>query len=572
MTQPGDTAARLRSQQPHVSAGAAAPHALLTAAGGAFHPSSVSADIGFFSWDIASGSVVCDPVTYGTRGLTEDPAATMDTFLSRVPPADLGPVLSAIRQMTAASGAYQIEYRVAGPDGSLRSMEARGRIVAGPDGRPAQMLGLVMDTTAMRASREVEQRRLVRLADLAGQVRDFIAALASAVTVDAVVQAAREGIGAYGANGFIVVAPAGGGYEVTASCGFAEPALGAMSRVSPRDPTPVSMAIRLCTAVYLGSPRAMADGYPQLVPVTSRSRQRAWVALPVQNPAGRAGACLLGFPDPQEFGAEQRALLFAAAGLLTQSLERARTQEAQQALATELQRGMLPGERLTAPGMTVAARYRPATSGMAIGGDFYDVVHLRGGRSALVIGDVEGHSPLAASLMGQLRTAVRAYAGEGHGPAELLTRTNQWLIDRNAESAESLFATCCLALVDPATGDLSVCRAGHPPPVLAAPGAAPRALDCDAGLPLGVAASADYAALTTRLPAGTTLVLVTDGLLDADGQDEHNLGRVLATLGARMPAEPEQLADDLLRHPPEPAGHADDAALLVARLDAGEHG
>ena len=118
----------------------------------------------------------------------------MDMFLSRVPESDLPQVLEAMEDMIAASGTYQIEYRVRSADGSLRTMEARGRILPGDDGRPAQMMGMVIDTTSMRAKRDAEQRQAPR-SGRPGQADalDFTAALASAITVNAIVEAAQDG-------------------------------------------------------------------------------------------------------------------------------------------------------------------------------------------------------------------------------------------------------------------------------------------------------------------------------------------------------------------------------------------
>src|SRR5580698_9128633 len=125
-----------------------------------FHPSATSVEAGFFSWDIGSGEVIGDPVTFRMHGLSDGLIATMDSFLARVPATDLAQVYEAMQSMVASTGTYQIEYRVTGEDGSLRSMEARGRIMPGPDGRPARMMGMVMDTTTVRAQREAEERRL----------------------------------------------------------------------------------------------------------------------------------------------------------------------------------------------------------------------------------------------------------------------------------------------------------------------------------------------------------------------------------------------------------------------------
>ena len=87
-----------------------------------------------------------------------------------------------------------------------------------------------------------------------------------------------------------------------------------------------------------------------------------------------------------------------------------------------------------------------------------------------MIGDVEGHNLIAASLMGRLRTTVHAYAREGHGPAEVMARANQWLVELNANDPNlALFATCCFVVVNPATRELAICRAGHSPAILVPP-------------------------------------------------------------------------------------------------------
>src|SRR5580658_1203981 len=215
-----------------------------------FHPSATIVDAGFFAWDIGSGEVICDPVTFKMHGLSDRLVATMDSFLSRVPEDDLLQVQEAIRAMTASAGTYQIEYRVLGEDGSHRSMEARGRIMPGPDGQPARMMGMVMDTTAMRAEREAEERHLRELAERAARSQDFTAALASASSVDAIVAAARSGLSAYGADIFILMASRDGRLQVVASCGFDEDSLRAMSSLSKTHPTPISMSIDWRAPVY----------------------------------------------------------------------------------------------------------------------------------------------------------------------------------------------------------------------------------------------------------------------------------------------------------------------------------
>src|SRR5215475_15305761 len=119
---------------------------------------------------------------------------------------------------------------------------------------------------------------------------------------------------------------------------------------------------------------------------------------------------------------------------------------------------ILPRGPMTAPGLSIATRYQATTTGIEIGGDFYDVVNYADGQTALVIGDVQGHNLLAASLMGRLRTAVHAYTREGHGPAQVMARANRWLCDLNSNPDRLLFATCCFLIVDPAAGTLTLSR------------------------------------------------------------------------------------------------------------------
>ena len=533
-----------------------------------FHPNATSVEAGFFTWDIASGEVICDPVTFRMHGLKGRLVATMDTFLARVPDSDLAQFREAVATMVASAGTYQIEYRVIGEDGSLRSMEARGRIMPGPDGRPARMMGLVMDTTATRAKREAAERQLREVADRATRSRDLIAALASASTVDAIVEAASTGLRAYGADGLILMAMRDGRLQAVASCGFDDASVRALSGLDPGRPTPLSVALSWRSPVYLPSPDSLADDFPHLTDVLDRSAQRAWAALPVEDSQGKIGACLFGFPERQDFSPDERTLLFAASGLLCQSMERARMHEAQHALATELQRGMLPRGPMTAPGLTVATRYQAATTGIEIGGDFYDVVNYADGQTALVIGDVQGHNLLAASLMGRLRTAVHAYTREGHGPAEVMARANRWLADLNADPEIALFATCCFVVVNPVACLLTICRAGHPPPVIVAPESAPLIVTCDAGLPLGIDADAEYSTVETHIAPGSVLVLTTDGLLETDAGDDYNLSRLLGVLAITPPDDMDELADDLLKSVRRPRRHGDDVALLIARLDA----
>ena len=283
-------------------------------------------------------------------------------------------------------------------DGTLRSMEARGRVVPGPDGLPGRMTGFVMDATTIWASREAERRgctrRRAHRAD-PGVHR----ALALAVSVGDITAAAQAGLATYGANSLVIVADQDGRRETVAAYGFAP---GAATALASPSGSPMADVLATGQPLFIRSASQLARYYPRLAALTRKSAQRAWAVVPVPVGKDLLVVCLMGFASVRDFETQERALLVAAAGLLAQSLQRARMQESEHELARDLQRGLLPRGQLSAPGVTIAARYRPVTSGLEIGGDFYDAIDLADGRVALVIGDVQGHNPIAASLMGRL--------------------------------------------------------------------------------------------------------------------------------------------------------------------------
>jgi serine phosphatase RsbU (regulator of sigma subunit) len=532
----------------------------------AYRPRVSAVEAGFFRWDVAAGLVTLEPVTRRLHGLPADGPVTVAQLLARVPEEDTPSLVAALRGITAACGTYQVEYRVMDTEGTLRSMEARGRMVAGPDGHPAEMTGFVMDTTTIWASREAERRRLRQGAERAALTQKFTAALASAISVSDITTAAREGLATYGANSLVMLAEQDGRRETVARFGFAPEAASALAGLPSG--SPVADVIATGQPLFIGSEAYLARYYPDLAALTQDSPQLAWAVMPVPVGNDLLVVCLMGFATVRDFAAEERALLVAAAGLLAQSLQRARMYEAEHALARDLQRGLLPHGQLAAPGVTIAARYRPVTSGLEIGGDFYDAIDLADGRVALVIGDVQGHNPIAASLMGRLRTVVHAYAREGQGPAEVMTLANRWLADLNTDVDLAMFATCCFVIIDSARGQLQMCRAGHPGPALAAPGGSPELLEHGDDLLLGVNADERYHTITLPVRAGSVLVLATDGLLDDDGADPGcNVRALLGVLGDGLADEPERLADRLLASRERPTRHGDDIALMVARVD-----
>jgi serine phosphatase RsbU (regulator of sigma subunit) len=287
----------------------------------------------------------------------------------------------------------------------------------------------------------------------------------------------------------------------------------------------------------------------------------AWAYLPLIASGRPVGPCVLGYAEPHPFSTEERAVLTSLGGLIAQALERARLYDAKHQVAHGLQAALLPHALPSMAGLEVAARYLPATQGMDIGGDFFDLVRI-GTSAAAVIGDVQGHNVTAAGLMGQVRTAVRAYTAVGQSPGEVMESTNRLMADLNAE----LFASCLYLHLDLRRHRALFARAGHPPPLLLGPDGAARVLDLAGGPLLGIDASARYPASEVELPAGSVLALYTDGLIEAPGTD---LDEALTDLADRLSATPgwslERLADDLLAHTERIRQRRDDIAVLLLR-------
>lgn len=227
---------------------------------------------------------------------------------------------------------------------------------------------------------------------------------------------------------------------------------------------PAAEVIRTGRAIYLPTPEEYSRRYPGTWPLAARFRRTSWAFLPLVNAGRTIGAWMAAFAQPVAFTPDERSVLTTVARMLAQALARAGMQEEQQELALGLQRSMMPTVQPDIPGMTVAARYVPTGGGLAVGGDWYDMIPLPSGRIALVIGDVQGHDVRAAGLMGQLRIALRAYASEGHHPDAVLSRASRFLAGINetalrGHGEDQRFATCLYIEVDPATGLLDIARA-----------------------------------------------------------------------------------------------------------------
>ncbi|WP_338494038.1 ATP-binding SpoIIE family protein phosphatase [Streptomyces sp. SJL17-4] len=238
-------------------------------------------------------------------------------------------------------------------------------------------------------------------------------------------------------------------------------------------------------------------------------------------------------------------------------------------IADELQRTMLPDSLPQPTGVKLASRYLPAAETARVGGDWYDAIPLPGSRVALVVGDVMGHSMTSAAIMGQLRTTAQTLAGLDLPPQEVLHH-----LDEQAQRlGENRMATCMYAVYDPVSHRITVANAGHPPPILLHLGGRAEVLRVPPGAPIGVG-GVDFEAVELDAPAGATLLLYTDGLVESRLRDvwtgiEQLRERLAATAQLTGPDHSpplEALCDDVLDML-GPGDRDDDIALLAARFD-----
>jgi serine phosphatase RsbU (regulator of sigma subunit)/PAS domain-containing protein/anti-sigma regulatory factor (Ser/Thr protein kinase) len=273
---------------------------------------------------------------------------------------------------------------------------------------------------------------------------------------------------------------------------------------------------------------------------------------------------------PESFDEDDLSLAAELGARAAVAIDNARRYAREHAMATTLQRSLLPRSLPEQDALEVAYRYLPAQAGVS--GDWFDVIPVPGARVALVVGDVVGHGLHAAATMGRLRTAVYTFATLDLPPDELLGHLDDLVSrldqEQGPQGADSdgdgvIGASCLIAIYDPVEQTCAIARAGHPPPAVVAPDGSVEFLDVPAGPPLGVG-GLPFTAAEFRFTEGSLLVLYTDGLVEDRERDiDDGLERLRRALGVARP-EPEATCEAVLAAlmPPH---QTDDIALLAAR-------
>ncbi|GAA4084574.1 SpoIIE family protein phosphatase [Streptomyces shaanxiensis] len=549
------------------------------------HPDPILAlnRMGTFDWDLDTGVFHMDAQAHEVFDLRLDEYdGNPATLAIRVPPPEGyrldGMVSKAMKDGSENYGAY---FRIRCRDGTLRWTHTQGYIRRDETGRPRRIVGIVRDATDELA--ESEERREQAAEDEARRRQTSVvqlttAALAHARTVQDVIDVLKDthGLSNLGATSLVMGLVEAGRIRLVAEGPAGSFVPGTLvTRIDEQ--YPMSEVVRTLSPRFIESPQEFADSYPILWPHITDLNITAAAYLPLIAQARPIGAIGLLYSDRDGFSTEDRNVLVALGSSIAQSLQRAMFYEKEKDLATDLQQAMLPRTIPSVPGADVAVRYRAAGAagslGRDIGGDWYDLIPLPGGRVGAVIGDVQGHDTHAAAVMGQLRIVLRAYAAEGHTPATVMARASVFLHELDTDR----FATCLYAEADLSTGVVQVVRAGHIDPLIREPGGACRRVQVEGGLPLGLSAEfgqLEYPVGTIELDSDHTLLLCTDGLVELPGADLDDGMQTLTALIATGPNDVRDLADRLIDVAEERGGDDDVALLLLRRrvLDAPQSG
>jgi PAS domain S-box-containing protein len=292
---------------------------------------------------------------------------------------------------------------------------------------------------------------------------------------------------------------------------------------------------------------------------------RSFVSVPLIAGDESIGALTVITTDEgRSFGDRELHLAESLARQVARAVERARSFDEQSTLARNLQTSMLPTVPTHLGGVEVAVRYDASTRGAQVGGDFYDVVPLGNDHVALTIGDVEGHDVTAATVMGQLRSAIRAYLFIADDPGIVLGLANRFLMGQEG----GRFATAVIAVLDTTSGEITLASAGHPPPVVQRPNQSLSSMDLTPGPPLGVGTDAEpYPVTKAELSSSDVLAFYTDGLIDVGHSSSSvRMERLAQALAASGSHSSDEIAEAIMFSLTEVDQRIDDGALLVMKF------
>lgn len=552
--------------------------------------------LGTWDWDLVTGRVIWSAGMEAIVGLAPGHfEQTGRDFLSAVPDDARDGVRQRLVDAAKAGADYHDEFLLRRPDGDLRWVETRGRVVAARDGTPLRMIGVASDVTERHVMEDVKLKLLERehQARLAAEAsRERLALLAE---VSGALASTLDPQAVYSNLASVLVPRVGewcvldaldddGGLRETAVVHIDPSRVPAVRALRERrqqaggdgiwsvrramrtgrserveDITDADLVAASLDDDHLSLLRSLAPRSALVAPLVARGRVLGGITLVTTGPGS--------------YESDDQALLENIAGRAATAIDTAMLFDSRTEVARALQQTLLPPALPEIPGIDLGAKYRVAHAGIEIGGDFYDVFETPKGW-IVVLGDVCGKGPAAAAVTGLFRHTLRAVAptpgsDDAYGPAAILSATNDAILD---QIDDARFATAALVALSPGRGGaaLKVACGGHPRPVLVRADGRVERVDASGTL-LGVLSDPPLQEVALELGPGDALVLYTDGVTEArNGSEQFGETRLMEALGgasvlssADDVAELVVLAVDTFRDPDLPS---DDVAVVAIRV------
>lgn len=546
--------------------------------------------MGSWEWDLGSGELRWAESLSTAIGVGLGAEHPVTAVLDVVHPDDRDALVAQVTGAVEEGGSYHAVFRVVTPEGGVRWVESRGTVVPGGDGSAGRVVGVAMDVTDRRRVEELRQQaldreRTARLeAEAARERLAFLAAASAALggSLDAHdLYATLAGLAVPRlADWCVVDAVDDAGRLRQAAIAHRDPGVVALVVESRRrgdraggdalwDVRRVAASGRaeLIDGVDDERLRAVADDDEHLA-LLRRLDPRSAVVAPLVARGRVVGVLtLVAVGGDRRYGPDDLALAEELASRAAVAVDNALLFEERSRVAATLQRSLLPPALPDVPGVDVAARYRPASSGADISGDFYDVFETAGGAWAAVIGDVCGKGPAAAALTGLFRHSVRAAAVREPSPRRILRAVNEALL---VQVDDTKFGSAAFVRLEPGDGTaaVTVASAGHPLPVIVRADGTVEEVPC-AGTVLGVVADPWMEERSDVLRPGDAIVLYTDGVVEARrGTELFGDERLLAVLAGVAGRSAGEVAEAVDAAAVAFRGDApdDDVAVLVLRM------
>lgn len=564
-----DVTSRRWAEQRAQDRGERAQRALAAAGFGAWHGDVVS---GLATWDETMESLLgLEPGTFG--GSRQD-------WLSRIHDEDRKQVVDGLRHAVADGAPVDVEHRVVRVDGAVRWVRTIGRRLTRADGSTGGVTGISFDVTERRRAEEEratflasERARRDRVAFLAEASATFAEFLDDAEILTTVGELVVPRLADWFAIDLVV-----DGRISTVAVRHTDPVQLERLEALRRGRTKGAGAVADVQGVLQtgrGRLHASANATDVAIPGDDAHLQllrqvgvQSVITTPLTARGRTFGAITLVLADPDlRYTADDLVLAGDLAGRAALAIDNARLYADRAEVARVLQQSLLPPQMPEVPGIDIAARYRSAQVGSDIGGDFYDVFLTPSDHWAIVIGDVSGKGTSAAVLTGHARHTVRAAAVREPAPALVLAELNQAIL---AQDHIERFLTVAYARMQVTDGgaELVVASAGHPAPLLLRADGCLDVLDCHGGV-IGLFADTDLSEVPVRLEAGDSLILHTDGVLEARGRDgffdEDRLHALVRSCGGlSADAIAERIDETVLAF--QDGRPRDDVAVLVVRV------